>query len=195
MARTESYMLPLNTKAPHFSLSNGIDQNQLNLEQVKGSSGTLIIFMCNHCPYVLHLLDKIVEVSRQIKVWDINTVAISSNDVDNYPDDCPELMQQLALEKSFGFPYLYDATQEVALAYEAACTPDFYLFDRSLKLVYRGRFDDSRPKNDNPVTGKDLIDACMKLSKGMAQVTHQFPSLGCNIKWKLGNEPRGFSIQ
>lgn len=194
MARTESYMLPLNTKAPHFSLTNGIDQNQLTLDQVKGSSGTLVIFMCNHCPYVLHLLDKIVEVSHQIKEWGINTVSISSNDVDNYPEDSPELMQKLAIEKSFGFPYLHDPTQEVALAYEAACTPDFYLFDQDLKLVYRGRFDDARPKNDNPVTGKDLMDACRKLSRGMAQDTNQIPSLGCNIKWKANNEPKGFSI-
>lgn len=194
MARTESYMLPLNTKAPHFSLTNGIDQNQLTLDQVKGSSGTLVIFMCNHCPYVLHLLDKMVEVSHQIKEWGINTVSISSNDVDNYPEDSPELMQKLAIEKSFGFPYLHDPTQEVALAYEAACTPDFYLFDQDLKLVYRGRFDDARPKNDNPVTGKDLMDACRKLSRGMAQDTNQIPSLGCNIKWKANNEPKGFSI-
>ncbi|MDB2521279.1 thioredoxin family protein [Flavobacteriaceae bacterium] len=194
MARTESYMLPLNTKAPHFSLTNGIDQHQLTLDQVKGSSGTLVIFMCNHCPYVLHLLDKMVEVSHQIKEWGINTVSISSNDVDNYPEDSPELMQKLAIEKSFGFPYLYDPTQEVALAYEAACTPDFYLFDQDLKLVYRGRFDDARPKNDNPVTGKDLMDACQKLSRGMAQDANQIPSLGCNIKWKANNEPKGFSI-
>ena len=194
MARTESYMLPLNTKAPHFSLTNGIDQNQLTLDQVKGSSGTLVIFMCNHCPYVLHLLDKMVEVSHQIKEWGINTVSISSNDVDNYPEDSPELMQKLTIEKSFGFPYLHDPTQEVALAYEAACTPDFYLFDQDLKLVYRGRFDDARPKNDNPITGKDLMDACQKLSRGMAQDANQIPSLGCNIKWKANNEPKGFSI-
>ena len=194
MARTESYMLPLNTKAPHFSLTNGIDQNQLTLDQVKGSSGTLVIFMCNHCPYVLHLLDKMVEVSHRIKEWGINTVSISSNDVDNYPEDSPELMQKLTIEKSFGFPYLHDPTQEVALAYEAACTPDFYLFDQDLKLVYRGRFDDARPKNDNPITGKDLMDACQKLSRGMAQDANQIPSLGCNIKWKANNEPRGFSI-
>ena len=194
MARTESYMLPLNTKAPHFSLTNGIDQNQLTLDQVKGSSGTLVIFMCNHCPYVLHLLDKMVEVRHRIKEWGINTVSISSNDVDNYPEDSPELMQKLTIEKSFGFPYLHDPTQEVALAYEAACTPDFYLFDQDLKLVYRGRFDDARPKNDNPITGKDLMDACQKLSRGMAQDANQIPSLGCNIKWKANNEPKGFSI-
>ena len=193
MARTESYMLPLNTEAPNFSLTNGVDQIKVTLREVKGTSGTLVIFMCNHCPYVLHLLEKIVEVSHDIKKLGINTVAISSNDVENYPDDRPELMQKLALEKSFDFPYLYDHTQEVALAYEAACTPDFYLFDQDLKLVYRGRFDDARPKNDNPITGKDLIDACQKLLNGAAQETNQIPSLGCNIKWKAGKEPKGFS--
>ena len=184
MARTESYMLPLNTEAPDFSLTNGVDQIKVTLGEVKGTLGTLVIFMCNHCPYVLHLLEKMVEVSHDIKKLGINTVAISSNDVENYPDDRPELMQKIALEKSFDFPYLYDPTQEVALAYEAACTPDFYLFGQDLKLVYRGRFDDARPKNDNPITGKDLINACRKLLNGAAQETNQIPSLGCNIKWK-----------
>ena len=150
--------------------------------------------MCNHCPYVLHLLDKMVEVSHEIKAWGINTVAICSNDIENYTDDRPELMKKLAIEKSFGFPYLFDPTQEVALAYEAACTPDFYLFDEDLELVYRGRFDDARPKNDNPVTGQDLMEACKKLSEGLAQETNQIPSMGCGIKWKAGNEPKGFSI-
>ena len=192
MARTESFMLPLNTEAPNFSLTNGVDNIKVTLDKVKGRSGTLVIFMCNHCPYVLHLLDKMVEVSHDIKKLGINTVAISSNDVENYPDDRPELMKKLALEKSFDFPYLYDPSQEVALAYKAACTPDFYLFDQDLKLAYRGRFDNARPKNDNPVTGKDLMNACQKLSKGAAQETDQIPSLGCNIKWKAGNEPNGF---
>lgn len=194
MARTESYMLPLNTKAPDFSLINSIDQSLVSLDQAKGEVGTLVIFMCNHCPYVLHLLDKMVEVTHEIEEWGINTIAISSNDVENYPDDRPELMKKLALEKSFNFPYLYDPTQEVALAYEAACTPDFYLFDNDLKLVYRGRFDDARPKNDNPITGKDLMNACRKLSNGLVQEMDQIPSLGCNIKWKAGNEPSGFSV-
>ena len=195
MARTESFMLPLNTEAPNFSLTNGVDNIKVTLDKVKGRSGTLVIFMCNHCPYVLHLLDKMVEVSHDIKKLGINTVAISSNDVENYPDDRPELMQKLALEKSFDFPYLYDSSQEVALAYKAACTPDFYLFDKGLKLVYRGRFDDARPKNDKAITGKDLMNACQKLSKGAVQETDQIPSLGCNIKWKAGNEPNGiFSI-
>jgi peroxiredoxin len=194
MARTESYMLPLNTKAFDFTLTNSVDQKKVSLNQVKGISGTLIIFMCNHCPYVLHLLDKMVEVSKNIKEWRINTIAISSNDVENFPEDRPELMRKLALKKSFGFPYLYDETQEIARAYKAACTPDFYLFDHDLKLVYRGRFDNARPKNNNPITGKDLMNACQRLSKGIAQEREQIPSLGCNIKWKSGNEPEGFFV-
>jgi peroxiredoxin len=194
MARTKSYMLPLGTKAPNFSLTNSIDQSLTSLDQVKGAKGTLVIFMCNHCPYVLHLLDKMVEVSHEIKAWGINTVAICSNDLENYPEDRPELMKNLAIKKAFDFPYLFDPTQEVTLAYEAACTPDFYLFDEALKLVYRGRFDDARPKNDNPITGKDLKEACTKLVEGIAQETNQIPSLGCGIKWKAGNEPKGFSV-
>ena len=193
MARTESYMLPLNTIAPHFSLPNSIDGTHVSIDQIKGAKGTLVIFMCNHCPYVIHLLDEIVKMTNEIKEWGINTVAISSNDIGFYPEDGPELMKKLALENSFDFPYLYDETQEVALAYEAACTPDFYLFDEDLKLSYRGKFDDARPKNDNPITGKDLRKACKNLSKGVDQETNQIPSMGCGIKWKAGNEPRGFS--
>ena len=193
MARTESYMLPLNTEAPSFTLPNSVDNQMLSLEEVKGSKGTLVIFMCNHCPYVIHLLDKMVEISNEIKPMGIHTVAISSNDINSYPEDRPELMKKLALEKSFGFPYLYDETQEIAMAYEAACTPDFYLFDGELKLVYRGRFDDARPKNDNPITGLDLMTACTNLSNGFPQEAHQIPSLGCGIKWKAGNEPKGFT--
>ena len=193
MARTESYMLPLNTVAPSFTLPNSVDNQMLSLEEVKGSKGTLVIFMCNHCPYVIHLLDKMVEISNEIKPMGIHTVAISSNDINSYPEDRPELMKKLALEKSFGFPYLYDETQEIAMAYEAACTPDFYLFDGELKLVYRGRFDDARPKNDNPITGLDLMTACTNLSNGFPQEANQIPSLGCGIKWKAGNEPKGFT--
>jgi len=193
MARTESYMLPLNTEAPSFTLPNSVDNQMLSLEEVKGSKGTLVIFMCNHCPYVIHLLDKMVEISNEIKPMGIHTVAISSNDINSYPEDRPELMKKLALEKSFEFPYLYDETQEIAMAYEAACTPDFYLFDGELKLVYRGRFDDARPKNDNPITGLDLMTACTNLSNGFPQEANQIPSLGCGIKWKAGNEPKGFT--
>ena len=145
MAKTNSYMLPLGTVAPNFILPNTISGEETLLSEVKGTKGTLIIFMCNHCPYVLHLLDKIIEISIEISEFGINTVGISSNDVESYPDDHPILMKKLAEDRDFSFPYLYDETQSVALSYEAACTPDFYLFDSDLKLVYRGKFDDARP--------------------------------------------------
>ena len=192
MARTESYMLPLGTTAPNFSLPNTLYGTTLSLDQVKGANGTLVVFMCNHCPYVLHLLDQLITLSGEIKEWGINTVAISSNDIGFYPDDRPELMTKLADEKSFGFPYLYDESQQVAMDYEAACTPDFYLFDDALKLVYRGKFDDSRPQNDLPITGADLHAACKNLIDDLPQEKNQKPSLGCGIKWKAGNEPKGF---
>ena len=192
MAKTNSYMLPLGTVAPNFKLPDTISGEQTLLSEVKGTKGTLIIFMCNHCPYVLHLLDKIVEISSEIREFGINTVAISSNDVENYPDDHPILMKKLAEDRDFSFPYLYDETQSVALSYEAACTPDFYLFDSDLKLVYRGKFDDARPKNEEPISGKDLLIAAKNLIAGLPQNNDQTPSLGCNIKWKKGNEPSGF---
>ena len=192
MAKTNSYMLPLGTVAPNFILPDTISGEETLLSEVKGTKGTLIIFMCNHCPYVLHLLDKIVEISSEIREFGINTVAISSNDVENYPDDHPILMKKLAEDRDFRFPYLYDETQSVALSYEAACTPDFYLFDSDLKLVYRGKFDDARPKNEEPISGKDLLIAAKNLIAGLPQNNDQTPSLGCNIKWKKGNEPLGF---
>ena len=192
MAKTNSYMLPLGTVAPNFILPDTISGEETLLSEVKGTKGTLIIFMCNHCPYVLHLLDKIIEISSEIREFGINTVAISSNDVENYPDDHPILMKKLAEDRDFSFPYLYDETQSVALSYEAACTPDFYLFDSDLKLVYRGKFDDARPKNEEPISGKDLLIAAKNLIAGLPQNNDQTPSLGCNIKWKKGNEPSGF---
>ena len=192
MARTNSYMLPLGTEAPNFILPNTISGEEVQLREVKGTKGTLIIFICNHCPYVLHLLDKIIEISTEIKEFGVNTVAISSNDVENYPEDHPRLMKKLAEDRNFCFPYLYDETQLVAKSYQAACTPDFYLFDSDLRLVYRGKFDDARPKNEEPITGKDLFNAAKNLLMGIPQNSDQAPSLGCNIKWKKGNEPSNF---
>ena len=192
MAKTNSYMLPLGTEAPNFILPDTVSGEDISLSNIKGTKGTLIIFMCNHCPYVLHLLDKIIEISTEIKEVGINTVGISSNDVVNYPEDHPKLMKKLAEDRDFSFPYLYDETQSAAISYEAACTPDFYLFDTDLKLVYRGKFDDARPKNEEPITGKDLMIAAKNLIKGIPQNRDQTPSLGCNIKWKKGNEPSGF---
>ena len=194
MSRTYSYMLPLGTKAPDFKLKNTVDGKMVSLDEIQGLKGTLIIFMCNHCPYVLHLLDKMVEISFEIKNLGVNTVAISSNDINNYPEDRPELMKKLALDRGFGFPYLYDENQSVALSYEAACTPDFYLFNSELNLVYRGKFDDARPKNHEPVNGKDILTATKNLVMGFPQIEDQIPSIGCNIKWKKGNEPSGFFI-
>ena len=192
MAKTNSYMLPLGTEAPNFALTDTVSGKEISLSKIKGIKGTLIIFMCNHCPYVIHILDKIIEISTEIRDLGINTVAISSNDVENYPEDHPTLMKKLAEERDFSFPYLYDETQSVAISYEAACTPDFYLFDSELKLVYRGKFDDARPKNEEPVSGKDLYEAAKNLLMGIPQNNDQTPSLGCNIKWKKGNEPSGF---
>jgi len=192
MSETASYMLPLGSVAPKFRLPNTIDGNFLSLDEIRGPNGTLVVFICNHCPYVLHLLDKIVEVFNDVNKNKINSVAISSNDIENYPQDHPDQMKMLALDYNFRFPYLYDEDQSVALAYEAACTPDFFLFNSNLKLVYRGRFDDARPKNNEPVTGKYLIQAINNLSNGLPQSEIQVPSLGCNIKWKKGNEPKGF---
>ena len=192
MAKTNSYMLPLGTKAPNFILPDTVSGEDISLSNTKGKKGTLIIFMCNHCPYVLHLLDKIIEISTEIKEVGINTVGISSNDIANYPEDHPKLMKKLAEDRDFSFPYLYDETQSIAMSYEAACTPDFYLFDSGLKLVYRGKFDDARPNNEEPISGKDLLKAAKNLIMEIPQNSDQTPSLGCNIKWKKGNEPKGF---
>lgn len=184
MARTPSNMLPLGTEAPEFNLVDSISGKRMSLEHIKGPKGTLIIFMCNHCPFVIHILDEIERLSAEYKLKSIDTIAISSNDVANYPEDSPEKMKELAEKMDFVFPYLYDETQEVAKAYDAACTPDFYLFDDKLKLVYRGQLDNSRPGNGIPVTGEDLRAAMDNLLEGKEISKDQKPSLGCNIKWK-----------
>ena len=189
MALTESYMLPLKTEAPSFSLTNVVSGQKESLKQLKGSSGTLIIFMCNHCPYVVHLMDAIVNTANKFSEIGVNTIAISSNSIISHPQDGPENMKKLALEKEFSFPYLFDDTQEVAHAYKAACTPDFYLFDSELSLYYRGSYDDSRPGNDQPITGKDLHQACTSMLTGEPTESLQYPSMGCNIKWFEGNSP------
>lgn len=189
MALTESYMLPLQTKAPEFSLTNVVSGQKETLNQLKGNSGTLIVFMCNHCPYVVHLMDALVETAKEFSEKGVNTVAISSNSIVSHPQDGPVEMKSLALTKKFTFPYLIDKTQKVAHAYKAACTPDFYLFDADLSLYYRGRYDDSRPGNDNPITGKDLHTAFKFMLKGEQMNQMQYPSMGCNIKWDVGNSP------
>ncbi|HMB64111.1 MAG TPA: thioredoxin family protein [Eudoraea sp.] len=184
MARTPSTMLALGTTAPDFSLTDTVSQKTLNLNTLKGDQGTLIMFICNHCPFVKHVNSELVQMARDYENDGIGFIAISSNDIENYPQDAPHLMKETALIEKYRFPYLFDETQEVARAYKAACTPDFYLFDKNLKLVYRGQLDDSRPGNGIPVTGSDLRGAIQALLHHKAIDPDQKPSIGCNIKWK-----------
>jgi len=185
MSDTNSNMLALGTKAPDFKLPNPSKNNEVqSLESLKGEKGTLVVFMCNHCPFVLNVIDKLEELYEDYKPQGIRFIAINSNDADRYPADSPELMVDFADEKGLKFPYLYDESQEVAKAFNAACTPDFYFFDDNLSLIYRGQMDDSRPGNQKEVTGEDLIIAFENLLAGAEQEEFQRPSLGCNIKWK-----------
>jgi len=184
MANTPSNMLPLGSKAANFELFDTISNNQLSLNQLRGNQGTVIFFICNHCPFVIHVNKELVCIAKQYLTKGITFIAISSNDVDNYPQDGPELMKENAKNYNYPFPYLYDETQEVAKAYDAACTPDTYLFDEHLNLVYRGQIDDSRPGNELPVNGSDLRKALDHLLEQKEIVKTQKPSIGCNIKWK-----------
>lgn len=184
MARTPSNMLPLGTKAPDFELMDTVSNKNLALKDVIGEKGTVVIFICNHCPFVIHVNPEISKLAKEYIRKGIGFVAISSNDVENYPQDAPHLMKVKAKEAEYSFPYLYDETQKVAKAYDAACTPDFYLFDAGLDLVYRGQLDDSRPGNGIPLTGNDLRNALDALLSGSPINSDQKPSLGCNIKWK-----------
>jgi len=184
MARTESNMLPLGTKAPDFTLLDSISLNQVSLQDIRGEKGTVVMFICNHCPYVKHVNEELVRVSNDYRVTGFGFVAISSNDVEKYPEDSPKEMWRTAQRLGYPFPYLYDETQEVAKAYDAACTPDFYLFDSELKLVYRGQLDNSRPGNSIPVNGRDLREALDNILNNSQQRDIQKPSMGCNIKWK-----------
>jgi len=184
MVETPSVMIPLGTQAPGFWLPDTISGKTLSLDELKSDQVTVIMFICNHCPYVKHILTKLVELANDYIPKGTAFIAINSNDVDNYPDDSPEKMKELAGRLEFPFPYLYDETQEVARAYNAACTPDFYIFDERMKLVYRGQFDDSRPNSGIPVTGKDVRSALERVLAGEPVDLNQIPSLGCNIKWK-----------
>ena len=189
MALTESYMLPLGKLAPNFYLSNVVTGRQCTLESLKGLKGTLIIFICNHCPYVIHLIDSLVSSAEFLESKGINTIAISSNSIHSHPQDGPQEMAKLSFNKKFLFPYLYDKTQEIAHAYKASCTPDFYLFDASLKLFYRGQYDPSRPGNKIPITGENIHKAVKMMLSKKPMLEIQYPSIGCNIKWHLGNSP------
>lgn len=184
MALTPSNMLPLGTKAPDFNLINTIDDKMVSLESAKGINGTVVMFICNHCPFVKHINSQLAKLAKDYKQKEVNIIAISSNDVKNYPEDAPNLMKLNAIENDFTFPYLYDKTQDVAKAYDAACTPDFYVFDSELKLAYRGQLDSSRPGNGMPVTGEDLRFAIDAVINNNPVSDIQKPSIGCNIKWK-----------
>ena len=184
MARTPSNMLPLGTTAPDFSLLDTVSDAVLKLNDLKGEKGTVIMFICNHCPFVIHVNPELVSVANLYTSKGLSFIAISSNDAVNYPQDSPEKMKLHAESENYPFPYLYDETQDVAKAYDAACTPDFYVFDKDLKLTYRGQLDNSRPGNGIPITGKDMRHAIDCLLEGKDNTQTQKPSIGCNIKWK-----------
>jgi peroxiredoxin len=189
MARRQSRMLPLGTMAPLFALRDTVSGRTVALEDVASSPALLIAFICNHCPFVKHILDGFVAFARDFGPRGLAVVAISPNDAESYPEDAPGEMSRVAKLKGFTFPYLHDESQEVAKAYQAICTPDFFLFDRERRLVYRGQFDGSRPGNRIPVTGSDLRAAADALLRGLAVPTQQTPSVGCSIKWKVGRDP------
>lgn len=195
MVKTASTMLPLGTRAPEFSLTNTVDGSTVSLSDFEGKQGLLVIFMCNHCPFVVHLRDALAKFGKEYQEKGLSIVGISSNDVSTHPDDGPEKMKAEAADAGYSFAYLYDETQEVAKAYKAACTPDFFLFDNDLSLVYRGQFDDSRPESGIEVTGADLRAACDAVLAGEETAVEQKPSIGCNIKWKEGNAPEYFTGQ
>lgn len=184
MALTPSNMIPLGTQAPGFALPDTVSGNVVSLNQLKGDKGTVVMFICNHCPYVKHVNPELVRLGNDYINRGIGFIAISSNDVAGHPEDAPDKMKELAAREKFPFPYLYDETQDVAKAYDAACTPDFYIFDKDLKLVYRGQLDDSRPSNNVPLTGKDIRQALDNVLAGQPVSPYQRPGIGCNIKWK-----------
>lgn len=184
MALTESNKLPLGTTAPNFSLLDTVSGAMISLDDVRGQHGTVVMFICNHCPYVIHVNAGIVALVTKYKAKGVGFVGISSNDVSKYPQDGPELMTQHALEVGYNFPYLFDELQEVAKAYDAACTPDFYIFDSNDVLVYHGQMDGSRPNSEIPVTAETMALALDRCIEGLPPLENQKPSMGCNIKWK-----------
>ena len=183
MAKTLSNMVPIGFKAPNFNLLDTKSGKNLSLNNLSGEKCTLIMFICNHCPFVIHINNEIVNIANEYIVKGVSFIAISSNDIINYPQDSPENMKKVAMREKYPFPYLYDKDQSVAKNYDAACTPDFYIFNYDQELVYRGQMDDSRPGNKIPVTGKDIRNAldCIIESKKISET--QKPSIGCNIKW------------
>ncbi len=184
MAETLSKMIPLGTRAPDFSLPDTISGNTYSLKDLHGTKATILMFICNHCPYVIHVIEELVSIPVNYKEKGISFIAISSNDVISHPQDSPENMKKFAEQYRFSFPYLYDSSQDIAHAYSAACTPDFFIFDGELNLKYRGQMDNSRPGNNIPVTGKNIRDALDNILIGDPVDPVQKASIGCNIKWK-----------
>ncbi|MBI4396231.1 MAG: thioredoxin family protein [Elusimicrobia bacterium] len=195
MVRTESTMLPLGTLAPDFHLPDAVSGQRISLETFVRQPALLVMFICNHCPYVQHVKRELARLGRDYQDKNLGIVAISSNDVAEYSEDSPDQLRALARSEGYAFPVCYDESQETAKAYTAACTPDFFLFDRARKLVYRGQLDDSRPGNGKPVTGRDLRSAIDAVLAGKPVDANQKPSLGCNIKWKANQEPSYFTAR
>ena len=185
-------MLTLATSAPDFQLPDVVSEQIISLSTFEGKKALLIMFICRHCPFVKHVQSELAKIGEDYVPKNVGIVAISSNNIETHPDDAPDKLKEMALELGFNFPYCFDATQEVAKSYTAACTPDFFLFDADFKLVYRGQLDDSRPSNNQPVTGSDLRAALDSVLAEKSVDEEQQPSIGCNIKWKPGNEPSYF---
>ncbi len=192
MAKTESTMLALGTVAPDFSLTDPRTGDSTTLSDVRGEGGTLVAFICNHCPFVIHIFDHLPRLAEECAAAGVGMVAINANSVLSHPQDGPENMKKLAEAKDWSFPFLFDETQETAKSYTAACTPDFFLFDADNRLFYRGQLDDSRPDSGIPVTGESLSAAIAALKAGAEAPAEQWPSMGCNIKWIPGNAPSYF---
>lgn len=192
MVLTASTMLPLGTKAPEFHLPEVVSGENISLANFADKKALLVMFICRHCPFVKHIQQELANLGKDYLNSNLGIVAISANDAQNYPNDAPESLKEMSTELGFKFPLCYDETQETAKAYTAACTPDFFLFDQERKLVYRGQLDDSRPSNNKPVTGADLRAAIEAFLADQAVTSEQIPSVGCNIKWKPGNEPNYF---
>lgn len=188
MAKTPSTMLELGTKAPDFKLPDTEGQ-WVSRDDFRGKKGLLVLFICNHCPYVIHIASHLARMTKEYMARGIPVVAINSNDATKYPDDAPDKMKEEKAKRGYAFPYLFDETQKVAQAYQAACTPDIFLFDKNFELAYRGQYDGSRPSNNVPVTGSDLKKALDALLADQKPSAEQTPSIGCNIKWRAGNEP------
>ena len=185
----ESVMLPLGTTAPSFILPDVTTGKMYSLDSFHGKDALLVMFICRHCPYVKHVEQEIAKIGKDYQDKKLGIIAISSNDPTTYPDDAPDQLKEMAKRLGFRFPFCFDEQQEIAKAYKAACTPDFYLFDAQRRLVYRGQLDDSRPGNNNPVTGRDLRAAIDAVLAGKPVDDKQKPSIGCSIKWKPGNAP------